>query len=107
MTTVCQHETSFQAIFRFFFQSVLSRRPVGIFPGDYDGEFHLKRTQAFRCVSEIHEGDWLFIGKTYGLIAKYAGTNGLKLNANSREVYTHVDLDDPSANVTEIQVGIE
>jgi effector-binding domain-containing protein len=81
--------------------------PVGVFPGDYDGKFHIKRTQPFRCVTEVHEGDWLSIGTTYGLIMKYAGSNGLKLNGNSREIYTHVDLEEPSANVTEIQLAIE
>lgn len=80
--------------------------PVSTFPGEYDGEFHIKRTQAFRCISKIHYGDWNSISRTYGELVKYAGSNGLKLTSHSREIYNHVDFDDPSANVTEVQLGI-
>lgn len=80
--------------------------PVGTIPGEYDGEFHIKRTQPFRCISKVHVGDWNSIARTYGEMLKYAGSNGVKLTAHSREIYNHVDFDDPSANVTEVQLGI-
>ncbi len=32
--------------------------PVASIPADYDGKFHFKRTEIFKCVSLLHEG-WL------------------------------------------------
>ena len=80
--------------------------PVAVLPAEYDGEFHVKRTQLFKCLSTMHYGDWNSITSTYGAMMKYAGSNGLKLSSHSREIYNHVDFEDPSANVTEIQLGL-
>src|SRR5688500_100519 len=33
--------------------------PVGDVEEDYDGKFHFKRTESFKCVSYVHEGNWL------------------------------------------------
>src|SRR5688572_19920620 len=32
--------------------------PVGEVEEGYDGQFHFKRTEPFKCVSMIHEGSW-------------------------------------------------
>jgi effector-binding domain-containing protein len=81
--------------------------PVGAIPEEYDGEFHVKRTEAFKCICTEHEGDWLAIPQTYCEILKFASEHNLSLNSSSREIYTNVDLQDPSANITEIQLGIQ
>src|SRR6218665_3463003 len=39
--------------------------PVGEIPGDYDGAYHFKRTEPFKCVSIIHEGAWMDIPQSY------------------------------------------
>jgi len=81
--------------------------PLGVLPADYDGEFHIKRTQDFRSISAIHEGDWLALPQTYEKLMAYAATKQLKINGNNREIYLNVDFADPSGNVTEVQLGVE
>jgi effector-binding domain-containing protein len=81
--------------------------PLGVPPSDYDGEFHIKRTQEFKCISSIHEGDWMAMPQTYQKLMEFAVANHLKIKGNNREIYINVDFADPSANVTEVQLGIE
>lgn len=80
--------------------------PLGVLPTDYDGEFHIKRTQDFKCISAIHEGDWLALPETYGKLFQYAAANRLNVTSNNREIYINVDFEDASANVTEVQLGL-
>src|SRR5687768_1681205 len=37
--------------------------PVGAVLQAYDGKFHFKRTDMFKCVTTVHEGGWLDIPK--------------------------------------------
>ena len=80
--------------------------PVAEVPQEYDGQFHVKRTDAFKSVSTVHEGSWYRIPETYKAIAMYAAANNLRLSTSSREVYINVDLADEQGNVTEIQYGL-
>jgi effector-binding domain-containing protein len=80
--------------------------PVGEVPEAYDGRFHFKRTEPFRCVSEVHEGSWLDIPQSYGKLMQFIDTNHLKPLVSNREIYVNVDFRHPEANVTEIQIGI-
>jgi effector-binding domain-containing protein len=80
--------------------------PVGNLPAEYDGHFHLKRTDGFKCIAALHEGSWYSIPETYNKIMQYAGQNNLKTGTTAREVYINVDLKDMDANLTEIQYGI-
>lgn len=80
--------------------------PVAQVLSDYDGEFHFKRTEPFRCVSMVHEGSWLRMPESYGKLMLYMNENQLIGTGNSREVYTNVDVQFIEANVTEIQIGI-
>jgi effector-binding domain-containing protein len=80
--------------------------PVDRIPADYDGPFHFKRTEPFRCVSLEHDGSWYQIPESYAKILQYVSEHGLTPAGNNREVYMHVDLNDPEANVTEIQFGV-
>lgn len=81
--------------------------PVGAVAEEYDGQFHFKRTDAFRCVSLIHEGGWLEIPKTYGKAFEFIGEQNLKPVVSNREIYVNVDFQNPEANTTEIQIGIQ
>jgi effector-binding domain-containing protein len=81
--------------------------PVAALPEEYDGEFHIKRTSSFRCLSEIHEGNWLALPYTYKRMMEFLSGSNYKLTANNREIYCNVDFSDFSANVTEVQLGIE
>jgi effector-binding domain-containing protein len=80
--------------------------PVATLPEQYDGQFHLKRTEPFRCVSVVHEGDWFEIPNAYGKIMAFVSSNGLVPIGVNRELYINADFSHPEANVTEIQMGI-
>jgi effector-binding domain-containing protein len=81
--------------------------PIGIIPAEYDGNFHVKRTEVFACVSEIHSGSWLSIPDTYHKMFAFISQNNLKPSGNNREVYINVDFNNPQANQTIIQIGIQ
>ena len=76
-----------------------------VLPG-YDGKFHFKRTQPFKCVSIIHEGGWNEIPSTYNKMMQFIAKHKLEPSAIKREIYVNADFHSPEANVTEIQVGI-
>lgn len=80
--------------------------PVAGISEEYDGRFHFKRTEAFKCVTEIHEGSWESIPEAYGRIMHFMGENDFKPLAQNREIYINADFKHPEANVTVIQVGI-
>lgn len=81
--------------------------PIGSIPDDYDGKFHLKRTQPFRCLTATHTGDWLAMPHTYGRMLQHLADNGLTPSARNREIYINVDFQHPDANLTLIQLGIQ
>jgi effector-binding domain-containing protein len=80
--------------------------PIADIPQEYDGRFHFKRTEPFRCVATTHEGSWFEIPKTYGKLMEFITMQKLAPNAINRELYVNADFKDPDANVTEIQIGI-
>lgn len=81
--------------------------PVAQTVAEYDGSFHFKRTSGFKCVSLTHEGSWDSIGASYEKVMGFIAAEGLKPVEVTRELYVNADFADPSANVTEIQVGVE
>ncbi|HTE32577.1 MAG TPA: GyrI-like domain-containing protein [Chryseolinea sp.] len=80
--------------------------PISETPQDYDGQFHFKRTEPFKCVSAVHEGNWMDMTGTYNEIMVFLASQRLKPSGLNRELYINVDFQDPSANVTAVQVGI-
>ena len=80
--------------------------PVTSVPSDYDGKFHFKRTEDFKCVSLIHEGSWQEIPKSYGVIMQYIQLQQLQMGGITRELYINADFNFLDANVTEIQMGV-
>lgn len=80
--------------------------PVGEIEGAYDGKFHFKRTEPFKCVSFVHEGGWTEIPESYEKIMKFIELEQLRPIAVNREIYVNSDFKDPQANVTEIQIGV-
>ena len=73
----------------------------------YDGKFHFKRTDPFKCVSLIHEGSWLDMPVSYGKMMEFIASKKLHPLGVNREVYINVDFKDPEANTTEIQIGVK
>lgn len=81
--------------------------PVGEVLEEYDGKFHFKRTEPFKCLSLIHEGNWLDFPSTYGKAFQFMEAEQLRPISINREIYINVDFKNPVANVSEIQIGIE
>ena len=80
--------------------------PMASVPADYDGKFHFKRTENFKCVSLLHEGGWNEIPTSYGLIMEYMQQHKLHPTGVTRQLYINADYMNPEANVTEIQKGV-
>ncbi|MFZ6014394.1 MAG: GyrI-like domain-containing protein [Bacteroidota bacterium] len=80
--------------------------PVAEVLEEYDGRFHFKRTTAFRCVSTMHEGNWLDMPKSYGKLLQFISKHQLKPTSANREIYVNADFKYPEANITEVQIGI-
>lgn len=81
--------------------------PVGEVLADYDGRFHFKRTEEFKCLTATHEGNWLEIPMSYQKLMQVAGEQKLQPVGVNRELYVNVDFNFPEANTTEIQLGIQ
>lgn len=81
--------------------------PISAPTQSHRGKFETKTTDAYKCVSAFHQGGWMEIPKTYGSIFQFIEQQKLHPTGHNREIYIHVDLHDPSANITEIQIGIE
>ena len=80
--------------------------PVSDVLSGYDGNFHFKRTEPFKCVSIIHEGAWNELPSTYAKMSQFIVKHKLEPVACNREIYINADFNFPEANVTEVQIGI-
>lgn len=81
--------------------------PVSGAVQEYNGPFHVKRSDPFRCVSMMHEGCWQDMPQSYGKLMSFLAENKLVPSAVNREIYVNADFVHPEANVTEIQVGVQ
>ncbi len=80
--------------------------PVSEVLSDYDGKFHFKRTEPFKCVSVVHEGAWNELPSTYNKIFQFIVKHKLEPGATHREIFINSDFNFPEANTTEVQIGI-
>ena len=80
---------------------------MGQIPAEYDGLFHLKRTDPFSCVCEFHSGSWYDLPATYKRMMEFVSAAGLSPSDQTRELYVNVDFADPDANLTVVQIGIK
>lgn len=81
--------------------------PVSDVVAGYDGNFHFKRTESFRCVTLTHEGGWDSLPVSYEKIMKFVAGKHLEPSAVTREIYLNADFKDLDANVTVIQFGVK
>lgn len=81
--------------------------PVAEVLPDYDGDFHFKVTEPFKCVALIHEGSWYNIPSSYAKLMAYTQDHKLTPIGSNRELYINADFIAPDANVTEIQLGVK
>jgi effector-binding domain-containing protein len=80
--------------------------PVSEILSEYDGNFHFKRTQLFKCVSAVHEGAWMELPAMYNKMMQFLTKHKLESAGINREIYINADFNSPDANVTEVQIGI-
>jgi effector-binding domain-containing protein len=80
--------------------------PIESLPENYTGDFAVKTLEEYKCLSTQHEGDWMQIPATYDKLMNYVKENSIEPKTNSREVYSHVDMEHPENNKIEIQLGI-
>lgn len=81
--------------------------PVAEVISEYDGPYHFKRTEPFKCVSLLHEGGWNDLPQSYEKLMRFIHEQKLKSILMNREVYVNADFKHPEANITEIQIGIK
>lgn len=81
--------------------------PVAEVIADYDGNFHFKRTEPFRCVTLVHEGAWDSLPASYEKIMQFIAEQRLEPAGVTREIYVNSDFHDPGANVTMVQMGVK
>jgi len=65
-----------------------------------------KRIPAFRCLVSRYQGPWEGIAEEYKRMLQYIADNQLKMSGIYAESFLHIDFDDPSNQITEIQIGI-
>lgn len=80
--------------------------PVSDVVSDYDGNFHFKRTEPFRCVTLTHEGGWTDLPNSYMKIMEFMGNEKLQSSGVTRELYVNTDFNNPDANMTIVQMGV-
>jgi effector-binding domain-containing protein len=81
--------------------------PVDEERADYTGKFAFQRTEPFRCLTAVHEGDWAELPRTYRQLFGSLAEQNLRPTGLSREVFLNMDFAEPAANVTEVQIGIQ
>lgn len=72
-------------------------------PAPYD----CKTVPAFQCVSARHQGDWQLLSGIYEKLINGILMAGIPMSGVNREIYVHCDFDNPSANITQVQIGIK
>jgi effector-binding domain-containing protein len=75
-------------------------------PEMYNGNFAVKTIPALKSLSTTHVGAWEKLPGTYHQLFMETGKQNLAPNGICREVYLHMDFQNPENNLTEVQVGI-
>jgi effector-binding domain-containing protein len=68
--------------------------------------FEYKKLEASRFITHRLYGDWSLLPETYGLIFSELKNKNLIATSECREVYIHIDFQNPENNITEVQVGV-
>lgn len=76
-------------------------------PASYHGKFAIKSIPALKALATMHPGSWERLAETYHQLFVETGKRNLAPNGICREVYLHMDFNNPANNLTEVQVGIQ
>jgi effector-binding domain-containing protein len=70
------------------------------------GGFACEQLEAFICISALHTDVWENMPHTYEKMITYIQQNGYQMNGICREIYIHIDFNNPQNSITEVQIGI-
>ncbi len=76
-------------------------------PASYHGKFDVKTIPALKSLATTHTGSWERLPETYHNLFMETGKQNLTPNGVCREVYLHMDFNNPENNLTEVQVGVK
>ncbi len=76
-------------------------------PERYNGNFKLKTVDPINCLFFLHSGSWEKLPDTYGQIFRETAMKHYSPTGTCREVYIHMDFENPENNLTEVQIGIQ
>ncbi len=69
--------------------------------------FIYKELPPFNCMSATHYGSWDNMHSTYGRLIGEIQSNAKKMDGICRELYLHMDFQNPENDVTVVQIGVE
>lgn len=69
--------------------------------------FSQKILPSFECVATHHNGSWDHLYETYDRLIDDVFAKGKKPSGICREQYLFMDFNNPTNNITEVQVGIQ
>lgn len=75
-------------------------------PGGQSDKFSYQTFPSFRCAFYTHTGPWRDFGMLYDLLFSQLYRDGYQNDGYVREVYTVIDLENPSLCITEIQIKV-
>lgn len=73
---------------------------------DFQSDLECNNLPAFKFVKYTHYGKWENFRDAYCKVFAFIEASGLKYNGICREMYIHIDLENPDNHITEIQAGI-
>lgn len=69
--------------------------------------FVCKAIDSMECATLIHNGSWDNLPQSYAQLIGELMKSGRTLNGITREIYINIDFDNPTNNITEIQLGVK
>lgn len=66
-----------------------------------------KTLPAFKSVNKQYTGSWEQLPEVYAALIKDIQQQGLTMNGQQREIYIQCNFDDPSAHITQVQIGLQ
>lgn len=76
-------------------------------PETYTGAFSVTQVDSIKCLFTTHFGSWEKLPETYGMLFREIGQKGYVPTGICREMYVHMDFDNPQNDATEVQIGIQ
>ena len=69
--------------------------------------FAEKTLPAFECATVLHQGAWDHLFETYDQLIDEIKSQGKQMTGICREQYIYMDFNDPTNNITQVQIGIQ